>query len=180
MVTDNSGAEASFEGGGLVLFPSVRPAIAAHQALKTAGHAARLVAPPAEMRKGCDLAVEVNLVEKPGIERLLREKDIPFLGLQPLKSDATELIHLVKLTDFGRWLMVKAGNMKLTYDKTSGVIVNTSGGGCPDIPYLNSVMVGRPLAEAPRPERVGYTLCALMLEQAFAEAQARFGEGDKP
>ena len=41
MVTDSAGA-AAFEGGGLVLFAMVRPAIAAHQALREAGWASAL------------------------------------------------------------------------------------------------------------------------------------------
>ena len=66
--------------------------------------------------------------------------------------------------------MVKAANMKLTFDKESGVIVNTSGGGCPDIPYLHTELLNKPLTEAPRPGNLGFTLCALMLDRAFEES----------
>ena len=55
-----------FEGGGLVLFDEVQHAMLAEKALKSAGYIVRLVAPPPELRKGCDLAVEINLVEQPG------------------------------------------------------------------------------------------------------------------
>jgi hypothetical protein len=34
--------------------------------------------------------------------------------------------------------MIRAANMKLTVDKDTMVIVNISGGGCPDVPYLAS------------------------------------------
>ncbi len=41
--------------------------------------------------------------------------------------------------------MVRAANMKLTIDKASRRIVNVSGGGCPDVPYLAQEMVGQTL-----------------------------------
>ena len=51
-----------FEGGGLVLFGEVQEAIKAEKVLKSADYTVKLVAPPPELRKGCDLAVEINLV----------------------------------------------------------------------------------------------------------------------
>ncbi len=60
--------------GGLILFSSVEEAIAAERVLKAAGYAVKLVAPPPELRRGCDLALGINLVERAGGERLLREK----------------------------------------------------------------------------------------------------------
>jgi hypothetical protein len=170
------GQKERFEGGGLVLFSAVRQALDAHRVLQEAGYAARLVAPPPQLRKGCDLAVAVNLVEKPAIERCLKQKGVTYLSLEPLKADTSPLLEIVTAIDFDSWLMVKAGNMKLTFDKRSGEIVNTSGGGCPDIPYLHAEMVGRSLTGAPRPKRIGFTLCALMLELALEEA-LRIGKG---
>jgi len=126
-------------------------------------------APPAQLRKGCDLAVEVNLAEKPGIERRLGQEGISYLSLEPLKTGTSPLLEIVTVTDFDSWLMVRAGNMKLTFDKESGQIVNTSGGGCPDIPHLHAELIGRSLTEAPRPRDTGFTLCALMLERALEE-----------
>lgn len=159
-----------FEGGGLVLFMDVQDAMKAERVLKKADYAVKLVAPPPELRKGCDLAVEVNLVEQPGIERLLKEKHAPYVSVTPLRVGTSELLGIVKVTDFGEWTMVKAANMKLTFDKESGIIVNTSGGGCPDIPHLHAAMMGKRLTEAPRPRDVGFTLCALMLDRALEES----------
>ena len=160
----------SGEGGGLVLFADVQAALAAEKVLKKAGHIARLVAPPPRLRKGCDLAVEINLVEQTGIERLFGEKDVYYMEIVPLGEGAGELLDIVKVTDFGDWTMVKAGNMKLTFEKSSGVIVNTSGGGCPDIPYLHAEMVGKKIDEAPKPKDIGFTLCATMLHRALEES----------
>jgi len=178
MQVSNGKAEARFEGGGLLLFSAVRQALDAHQVLREAGYTARLVAPPAQLRKGCDLAVEVKLVEKPALERCLEQKGVTYLSLEPLKAGTSPLLEIVTVTDFDRWLMVKAGNMKLTFAKDSGGIVNTSGGGCPDIPYLHAELVGKSLTEAPRPKHIGFTLCALMLEQALEEA-LRLWQGGK-
>lgn len=170
----------SFEGGGLVLFMDVQDAVKAEKVLKKTGYAVKLVAPPPELRRGCDLAVEVNLVEQPGIERALKEKGASYVSVVPLKVATSELLKIVKVTDFGEWVMVKAGNMKLTFDKESGIIVNTSGGGCPDIPYLHAELINRKLTEAPRPKDLGFTLCALMLDRAFEECLALWQGGRQP
>jgi len=80
---------------------------------------------------------------------------------------------------FGDWLMVTAGNMKVTFSKETGVIVNTSGGGCPDIPYLHAQLVDRQLSEAPSPKEIGYTLCALMLHRALEECRLLRQRGEQ-
>jgi len=86
-----------------------------------------------------------------------------------------EPVSLYQTTDFGQWLMVRAANMKLTVDKKSRVIVNISGGGCPDVPALAELLVGRTLAEAPAPAEHGHTLCSYALELAFQEARRLMG-----
>jgi hypothetical protein len=161
-----------FEGGGLVLFSDVQDAMKAEKVLAGAGYLVKLVAPPPALRKGCDLAVAINLVEQPGIERVLKQNEAAYVSIAPLKKDTSEILEIVKIIDFGRWVMVKAANMKLTFEKESGEIVNTSGGGCPDIPLLHAELVNRKLAEAPRPKDIGFTLCALMLGRALEESLA--------
>jgi len=47
--------------------------------------------------------------------------------------------------------------------------VNISGGGCPDVPFLAQEMVGKTLAEAPRPRDLGHTLCGYALDLAYEE-----------
>lgn len=154
---------------GLIIFASVAEAIEAEKVLKRAGYSCKLVAPPPELRKGCDLAMAINLNEQPGIARLLKSQ-VPFVDMVPW-SGSRELVSLPKITNYGDYTMVKVGNMKLTFDRRTGVIVNTSGGGCPDIPYLHLELVDRSLDQAPRPEDIGFTLCALMLDRALEEAQ---------
>jgi hypothetical protein len=162
--------KAAFEGGGLVLFQEVQAAMHAEKVLKKADYTVRLVAPPPELRKGCDLAVEINLVEQPGIERLLRQGGVDYIEVRPLNIGTSEILEIVRITDYGDWVMVRAANMKLTYEKRTGIIVNTSGGGCPDIPVMHAELLDRRIDEAPRPRDIGYTLCALMLDRALEEA----------
>jgi hypothetical protein len=168
----------AFEGGGLILFDTVQEAMRAEKVLKKAEYTVRLVAPPPELRQGCDLAVAINLVEKPGIERILNQKGIVYVEVRPLKVGTSEILEIVKVTDFGDWVMVKAANMKLTFEKESGIIVNTSGGGCPDIPHLHAELIDQPLGKAPRPRDIGYTLCSLMLDRALEESLALKSRGE--
>ena len=156
------------EDKGLVIFEKVEDAIIAEAVLKEANYAVRLVAPPATFRLGCDLAVEINLVEQLSVDRLFREKEVNYRKVTPLKGGG-ELLDIVKVTNFEEATMVKAANMKLTFDDRTGTILNVSGGGCPDIPYLSISLIGRKLNEAPRPKENGFTLCALMLDRAFVE-----------
>jgi len=167
----------SFDGGGLVLFQEVSEAMKAEKVIRGAGYEVKLVAPPPQLRKGCDLAVEINLVEQPSIERMLNEEAVPYVSIVPLNKGGSGLLDIVKVIDFGDCIMVKAANMKLTFNKDSGIIVNISGGGCPDIPYLHTEMIDKVLTEAPRPRDIGFTLCALMLNRAFEECLALWQGG---
>jgi hypothetical protein len=168
--------ESNADGAGLILFSSVEEAIKSEHMLKASNYEVKLVAPPPHLRKGCDLALEMNVVEKAGIERLLTDRAIPYLEILPLKGQG-DLLDIVKITDFGETIMVKAGNMKLTFEKESGTIVNISGGGCPDIPYLHAQLLNKNLEDAVRPKAIGYTLCSLMLDRAFMEARKFRTEG---
>ena len=99
-----------------------------------------------------------------------------------LATGNTDLYHGTaggQCWSFGKWVMVKAGNMKISFEKDSGIIVNISGGGCPDIPYLNAEMVDKALTLAPHPNELGYTLCATMLERAYEEALVIFSGGSR-
>jgi hypothetical protein len=71
-------------GDGIVLFPDVQTSLKAEKTLKNAGYNVKLVAPPARLRKGCELAVEINLAEQVDIERLFHEKDVHYTEIVPL------------------------------------------------------------------------------------------------
>jgi len=158
------------EADGIITFSDVASAMKAEKAIQTAGYDVKLVAPPPQLRMGCDLALEISLVQQQGIERLLQDQHLPYTKFLPISTGSTRMCNIVKVTDFGKWVMVKAGNMKLSYEKDTGEIVNISGGGCPDIPYLHAEMMDKPLKQAPHPRELGYTLCATMLQRAYEEA----------
>jgi len=168
-----------FAGDGIIIFHDVAGAMKGDRTVREAGYDTKLVAPPPELRMGCELALEVNLVEQAGIERLFKEKDVSYVRFLPLTGSTSQMCDIVKIPDFGKWIMVKAGNMKLSFEKGSGLIVNISGGGCPDIPYLNAEMVDKTLASSPHPSELGYTLCATMLQRAYEEALNIFNGGNR-
>src|SRR5208283_1623355 len=137
------------------------------------GFRTRSGATPSYVRTGCDLAVSVPSSDAVAAERLLNEKGISVMdvilkftgGLREL-----QISKLVKMVDFGDYTMVRVGNMKLTYRKRDGTIVNISGGGCPDIPLLAMQMIGKRLDVVAPPAQIGLTLCAYTLQKAYEVA----------
>ena len=174
--TPKQGSPGADEALGLFLFDAVNDALAGERVLGAAGYDTSLVAPPPELRAGCDLAVALPRVEHVGAQRLLEDAGVHVRAWVDDTEGIAEICDLVTTVDFGEWLMVRAGNMKIVVEKASRTIVNTSGGGCPDIPYLNLALVGMRLEQAPRPKDLGYTLCGLMLDRAYREACALLGE----
>lgn len=166
------------EAFGLFLFDEVPHALAAERVLKASGYDITLVAPPPHLRAGCDLAVALPRVEHVGAKRALLEADVHLREWVNDVEGTSHVCDLVTTVDFGEWLMVRAGNMKIVVEKATGVIVNTSGGGCPDIPYLNLELVGKRIDEVARPKELGYTLCGLMLDRAYVEVRALLEMGE--
>ena len=125
--------------------------------------------PPPEIRKGCDLVIEFPLIEGLKILKTLDEAGAQPLEMVPVSSPLLQPVDLFQVKDFDRYLMIRAANMKLTIEKDTMVIVNVSGGGCPDVPYLAHEMVGKSLSEAPSPREIGHTLCGYALQLAYEE-----------
>ena len=88
-----------------------------------------------------------------------------------MRDAMLEPAALFRQKDYGDWFMVRVANMKITVEKASGRIVNVSGGGCPDVPYLASLLIGKSIAEAEEPRVKGQTLCSYSLQRAFEEAR---------
>jgi hypothetical protein len=101
--------------------------------------------------------------------RELHHAEIPPIQIVPVSAPLLEPVNLFQTKDFGDYLMVRAANMKITVAKKDGMIVNISGGGCPDIPYLAREMVGKTLSQSPRPRDLGHTLCGYALALAHEE-----------
>ncbi len=154
---------------GILVFRHTSEVIRAEALLKEAGLAVRVMGPPPELRTGCDLVIEFPLVSGLSARQALARAGLEPLAIAPVGRGLLEPVSLFQVKDFGDHLMVRAANMKLTVDKRSRVIVNVSGGGCPDVPYLAECLVGQRLDQAPRPGEVGHTLCGYALQLAFEE-----------
>lgn len=164
----------------LLMFGSVLKALQAEKVLKAAHISCELLVPPVELRTGCDLAVALEDLDAPAAYQALEEAAMVITDQCQNAQGTADLSDVVTSQEFcgsdGKcYVMARAGNMKMTVEKDTGLIVNTSGGGCPDIPYLNVELVGKTLFEAPHPRTLGKTLCGLMLERAFYEACAQCG-----
>jgi hypothetical protein len=159
------------QGRGILVFENTSEVIQAETLLKRQGWEIRVMGPPPEVRQGCDLVIEFPLIEQLNILRTLTEHELPPLNTVPVTSPLLQPVDIFHVKDFGRYLMVRAANMKLVVDKETKIIVNISGGGCPDVPYLAASMVGRPLAEAPSPRDIGHTLCGYALQLAYEEVK---------
>lgn len=74
----------SKKGKAVLLMKTVREGILAEKVLLKNGFIARKVVPPPEFRKGCEISVEIDLVNKNEILTLLSEYDIESQGLVEL------------------------------------------------------------------------------------------------
>ena len=154
---------------GLLIFADTGTVMQAEQILKEESYNIKVVSPPEKYRTGCDLCVEFPLVEEPGITRILKRLGLAPIDVVPVSPNGLEPLRLCRTKDFGQYLMVRAANMKITIEKKTNRIVNVSGGGCPDVPYLAHEMVGKTLAEAPEPVLIGFCVCAYSLNTAREE-----------
>ncbi len=151
----------------------------AESVLKERGFEVKTVAPPPEVREGCDLAIEFDLVDETGVRRALEEAGIEPLKVVPLEDPSLRPLEFTRVKEVDGYLMVRCGNVKVTVDR-DGTIVNVSGGGCPDVPYLARELIGEnvlELEEDRMPARLGWTLCAYTLDKAVRRARRALEEG---
>jgi hypothetical protein len=159
--------EANKHDRGILVFENTSEVIKAENALKSEGLDIKVMGPPPDLRSGCDLVIEFPLIIELEILRILSAVDLKPLQAVPVTSILLEPVDLLHIRDYGKYLMVRAANMKITVDKDSLIIVNVSGGGCPDVPYLAEKMVNKHLSDAPNPKEFGFTLCAYALQIAY-------------
>jgi len=158
---------------GILVFEHTSEVIRAESVLKVSGWKIRVMGPPPEIQSGCDLVIEFPLIEELNILRTLQKVGASPLEIVPVSSPLLQPVDLFQIKDFDQYLMVRAANMKLTVEKKTLNIVNISGGGCPDVPYLAQEMVGKSLSEAPSPKEIGHTLCGYALQLAYEEMTRR-------
>jgi hypothetical protein len=158
---------------GLLIFEHTSEVIKAESLLRQAGIDVAVKGPPPEVRTGCDLAVEFPIISGLQVSSILDAAKIKPLQVLPIQDLLLEPVSLYHVKDFGEYLMVRAANMKITVGKRDLKIVNISGGGCPDVPYLAERLVGKTLTEAPEPRSLGSTLCGYALQLAYEEMRRR-------
>lgn len=158
---------------GILVFDHTSEVIRAENLLKANGWKIRVMGPPPEIRSGCDLVIEFPLIEELNILRTLEKDGVSPIQVVPVNSPLLRPVDLYQVKDFGEYLMVRAANMKLTIEKETFKIVNVSGGGCPDVPYLAGEMVGKFFSDAPKPRDIGHTLCGYALQLAYDEMKRR-------
>ncbi len=166
-----SAGVAGLKDRGILVFENTSEVIQAENLLAKNGWKIRVMGPPPEIRTGCDLVIEFPLIEELEILRVLESGQIAPLQIVPVSSPLLEPVDIFFTTDYGRFLMVRAANMKITVEKETRTVVNISGGGCPDVPYLAAEMVGKSLDEAPSPRSIGHTLCGYALQLAYEEME---------
>lgn len=158
---------------GILVYENTSEVIRAEKLLKQEGWSIQVKGPPPEIRSGCDLIIEFPLIEELNILRTLEAAGLDPLQVAPVTGPLLEPVDLYQAVDFGEYLMIRAANMKITMEKESRLIVNVSGGGCPDVPYLAQEMIGKRLDQAPAPRDLGHTLCGYALELAYLELKRR-------
>ena len=158
---------------GILVFENTSEVISAQKILKTNDWEIRVMGPPPEIQSGCDLVIEFPLIQELNILRLLEKAGIPPIETVPVTDPLLQPVDLFHIKDFGDFLMIRAANMKITVEKSTRLIVNVSGGGCPDVPYLAFMLVGKTMAQAPNPMDIGHTLCGYALGLAFKEMQKK-------
>lgn len=167
--TRKSGAARGLSEKGMLLYPSTAEVIRAEEALRGAGLEVAVKGPPPDLRQGCDMVVEFLLVQEMLVREVLEARNLAPLRVAVCQDHLLEPVSLYHVKELGPYLMVRAANMKITVDRRDGRIVNVSGGGCPDVPYLAEMLVGKTLEEAPAPRTLGRTLCGYALQLAFEE-----------
>ena len=155
---------------GLLVFEHTGEVIRAERLLRAAGLAVEVKGPPPELRTGCDMVVVFELVLQARVMETLDQEGLRPSQVVSAHDVLLEPVSLYQIKQLdNRWIMVRAANMKITLDTADGRIVNISGGGCPDVPWVAHKLCGLRLDEAPEPLSLGQTLCCYSLQKAFEE-----------
>lgn len=171
ILSKNKKSKSSISEKGMLLYPSTGEVIRAETLLREAGLDIAVKGPPPDLRQGCDMIIEFDLMHELHVRQILQTAGLNPLRIVPVHDHLLEPVSLFNVKDFGDYLMVRAANMKITIEKQSQRIVNISGGGCPDVPYLAQMLVGKTMSQAPEPRVLGQTLCGYALQLAFQEVK---------
>lgn len=165
----DQGANKALSDRGLLVFSHTGEVIKAESLLRKAGLAVEVKGPPPQLRTGCDMVVVFELVSQALVLEILAKGGLGPEQVVSAHDVLLEPVSLYHIKHLDHWIMVRAANMKITLDKRDGRIVNISGGGCPDVPWLAHCLCGLRLDEAPEPRSLGQTLCCYSLQKAYEE-----------
>ena len=172
-----SGGKRGCNDRGLLVFDHTGEVIRAERLLRKAGLDVEVKGPPPKLRTGCDMVVVFELVSQAVVLEVLNKAGIRPENVVTAHDVLLEPVSLYQVKRLDHWLMVRAANMKITLDTRDGRIVNISGGGCPDVPWLAHCLCGMRLDEAPEPRSLGQTLCCYSLQKAFEELRRQVACG---
>ncbi len=161
----------------LLVFDQTGEVIRAERRLREAGFSVEVKGPPPQLRTGCDMVIAFPLLRQAAVLECLRQGGPEPRQVAVVTDELLEPVSLCQVKRLDHWLMVRAANMKITVDTRDGRIVNISGGGCPDVPWLAHELCGRRLETAVEPLRLGQTLCCYSLQKAFEEARRQLACG---
>ena len=161
-----------------LVFANTGEVIQAERILKAGGMSVRVMAPPPALRTGCDMVLVISLLHGFKAVAVLEAQNLAPLQMTPVSDALLEPVSLFQTKDYGEWLMVRAANMKLTVEKATWRIVNVSGGGCPDVPYLARQLLGKNIHEAHLIKEQGQTLCGYALHLAAQELHRRYTQAN--
>lgn len=154
---------------GMLVFANTSEVIAAERVLRKAGFDVEVKGPPPDLQTGCDMVIVFPVLKQAAVEHMLKEAKLEPEKVITASDTFLDPVSLYHVKDLGEWLMVRAANMKITIDKKTDMIVNISGGGCPDVPWLAQQLVGKKICDAPPPISMGHTLCCYSLQKAYEE-----------
>lgn len=163
---------------GLLVFEHTGEVIRAERLLRADGLEVEVKGPPPQLRTGCDMVVVFELVRQARVMEILGQENLCPRQVVSANDVLLEPVSLYQVKHLdNRWIMVRAANMKITLDTADGRIVNISGGGCPDVPWVAHKLCGLRLDEAPEPLSMGQTLCCYSLQKAFEELRRQVACG---
>ena len=151
--------------------------IRAERLLRQQGFDVEVKGPPPQMRTGCDMVVVFPLIRQAAVLAGLKAAGLEPEQVVSAHDVLLEPVSLFQTSRLEHWLMVRAANMKITVDCRDRRIVNISGGGCPDVPWLAHCLCGKTLDTAPEPLSLGQTLCCYSLQKAFEEIRRQLACG---
>lgn len=154
---------------GFLSFTHLTNVFKSAEILKANGYAVAIKAKPEDVEAGCDLVIEFPIILGLAVLRLLQSHDLNPLDASLVNYSGYDPASIVTTKDLDPYLMVRASSMEIVVDKRDLKIVNVSGGGCPDVPYLSAMLIGKSIMEAPEPLSIGSTLCGYSLQIAFGE-----------